>query len=689
MITKKTDRQRGLEHLDRASRYQAQHTRAAQEIGPLPEVEQPKRRKRCEKSFSSFCKTYFAEMFALPWSPDHRKVIAKIEKSILGGGLFALAMPRGSGKSTLCEAAAIWAILFGHKKFPFLIAADQPSAEKMLGNIKSAIEFNDELYADFPEVCHPIRSLEGTAHKARGQRLNGERTHIEWTAKSIVLPRVEGSIASGTTLHTSGITGSFRGKRHRLPNNEVIRPDLVLLDDPQTDASSHSRTQTDDRESIIRGAVLGLAGPNTKISGLCACTIITEDDLSHRLLNRERSPEWQGETTSMVVSWPKNVDLWDEYREVRARGLREGKGFKPANAFYRANKKQLDAGFKVSWKHRMGGDCSPYQYAMNLRYDMGDAAFFAEYMNAPLNEQPDDEKTVTYDDIINRVNGVAEETVPDSAQKLTAFVDVQQSCLWYMVVAWEPENFSGHVIKYGAYPEPGRKYFRLKDIKNTLARVHDGDHDSSLYAGLSKLVPHLIDRPWAQVSGTELYVEAILVDAAWGKVTEVIREYCRDNPWNGRIIPSFGRSVTAGSKPITEWRAKPGDRIGLNWMLTGFRQNSVRHVVYDTNWWKTFTHNLLETSLGKRGVLRFFEAPEGRHRMLCEQLTSEFRVRTTGRNRRVDEWKLRPGQPDNHLWDCLVGNTMAASILGIEKTVSNKAKKQQAQTKRKAQYHSL
>jgi hypothetical protein len=51
--------------------------------------------------------------------------------------------------------------------------------------------------------------------------------------------------------------------------------------------------------------------------------------------------------------------------------------------------------------------------------------------------------------------------------------------------------------------------------------------------------------------------------------------------------------------------------------------------------------------------------------MFADQLCSEYRVRTQGRGRELDEWKHRPERPDNHLWDCLVGCAVAASIQGV------------------------
>jgi len=70
------------------------------DIAPLPEVVNPERKKECERNFQLFCESYFPETYSLEWSPDHLKAIEKIETAVLEGGLFALAMPRGSGKST-------------------------------------------------------------------------------------------------------------------------------------------------------------------------------------------------------------------------------------------------------------------------------------------------------------------------------------------------------------------------------------------------------------------------------------------------------------------------------------------------------------------------------------------------------------------------------------------------------------
>ncbi|MGD9855841.1 MAG: terminase gpA endonuclease subunit [Planctomycetaceae bacterium] len=93
-------------------------------------------------------------------------------------------------------------------------------------------------------------------------------------------------------------------------------------------------------------------------------------------------------------------------------------------------------------------------------------------------------------------------------------------------------------------------------------------------------------------------------------------------------------------------------------------KRAVRHVSFDTNFWKSFVFARFAVAIGDKGALALFGQKPEPHRLFAEHLVAEYRVRTEGRGRTVDEWKPRPGQPDNHWLDCLVGCAVAASILG-------------------------
>ena len=146
---------------------------AGRDIGDLPPVANPRRKSAAASDFRAFCESYFPLTFHLPWSSDHRKVIAKIEQAVLRGGLFAMAMPRGSGKTTVCECACIWAVLYGHRDFVCLIGSDEGHAMDMLESIKMELDGNPLLLEDFPEAVFPIQSLDGIANRCNGQLYQG------------------------------------------------------------------------------------------------------------------------------------------------------------------------------------------------------------------------------------------------------------------------------------------------------------------------------------------------------------------------------------------------------------------------------------------------------------------------------------------------------------------------------------
>lgn len=640
--------------------------RAGRDIAPMPEVVDGDRKAQARASFKFFCETYFPLTFNLGWSDDHLRVIGKIEQAVLHGGLFAMAMPRGSGKTTLAECACLWAMLHGHRDFVCLIGSDEAHAQGMLESIKTELEANDLLADDFPEVCHPIRSLEGIANRCSGQLFNGKRTQIGWTASEIVLPTLEGSDASGAIIRVAGITGRIRGMKFKRPDGHTVRPSLVILDDPQTDESARSLSQCANRERIIAGAVLGLAGPGKKISGIMPCTVIRPGDMADSVLDRDKHPEWNGERTRMVLTFPTSEKLWDQYANIRADCLRAKGTIEDATAFYIKHRDRMDAGASVAWPDRYNHDeASAIQHAMNLKLQ-DEAAFWAEYQNEPLPEDLGAEEQLTVDDIASKLNGLPRRRVPLGVDHLTAFVDVQGKLLYWVVCGWR-EDFSGFVIDYGTEPDQRRRSFTLRDASPTLQSVAPGvGLEGTILQGLNRLADRLLEKPWQREDGAELRIDRFLIDANWGTSTDVVYQFCRSHKQAALLLPSHGRYVGASSIPFSDYKRKRGDRLGLNWRMPSVAgKRAIRHLVFDANYWKSFIHARLAVPLGDRSGLSLFGRDPHQHRLLAEHCTAEYRVKTEGRGRTVDEWKLRPEASDNHWWDGLVGCAVAASMLGI------------------------
>lgn len=655
------------EKLKRDLDRQLERSRQGRDIGPIPQIVDESRRLRCSEEgegFRAFCETYFAQAFNLDWSDDHLRVIEKIERAVLEGGLFAFAMPRGSGKTTLARVAGLWAILYGYREYVCLIGSAEDQAKMMLEAIKREMLSNQLLLEDFPEVIYPIQKLENNARKQIGQLCAGEPTYITWSSDKLVLPTINGSLSSGSIITVAGLDSNIRGQQHTKMNGNIIRPSLVILDDPQTRQSAASASQTRHRLAILNGDVLGMAGPNVKIAGFMTCTKIYHEDLADQILDREANPEWQGECTKMVYQFPsseKSQKLWDQYKQLRSEGLRSGDGGKDATAFYRKHQEDMDEGAQVAWPERYNDDeISALQHAMNLKF-RDEEAFFAEYQNEPMADQGEEE-LLTPDVVCSRFNGRQRGQVPQSATWVTMFIDVHDKLLYYVVAAWEPD-FTGYVIDYGTYPDQKRKYFTMRESTKTLCQASKGaGTEGAIQAGLETLVNQMLKKDWERAGSGALKVERCLIDG--GYLPAIVGNVCHKA--GAVVMPSKGVGIRAGNKPMSSYRRKRGERHGNHLYIPNVsKTNDFPHVQYDTNYWKTFVQSRLSSLPGEKGSMTLWGKTNLQHQLFADHVAnSEYSVVTEGHGRIVREWRIKPGRPDNHYFDCLVGCAVAASMCG-------------------------
>lgn len=631
-------------HRENMRKRSAASARTGRDIAPIPKCKNPKRRKATAKNFRLFCETYFPQWFYLAWSEDHLRVLERAEDVALRGGLFAMALPRGGGKTTICLVACIWALVFGYHRFVLLIGADGKAATRLITDLKTAITTNPLLVADFPEVCYPLVRLEGEARRCSGQLCNGEPTNVAWRADMIVLPSIAGSKAAGGTVCVSSLLGSSRGMLRALPSGELLRPSLVLIDDPQKDESARSPAQCDTREDKIRAGILGLGGTAKPIASLMPCTIIAENDLAARFLDRRRHPEWRGETAKLVYAWPTDTALWDEYARLRREDQAEGGTGKPATAFYRKHRAKMDAGARVGWTERYDRELelSAIQHAFNLLIDRERKAFFAEYQNDPI--ESGGVPGLTEAGLRTRVPGATLGVVPAGLGRLTAFIDVHATALAWLVAAWGDE-FNGAVINWGS--EQWRE---------------GGSREARLHAGLARVVEQVALRAYPRTDGVSLSVERCFIDANWGQVTDLIYRFVCDSPAQAVLTPSHAQYVSPTAMTKIHPPA-PGDRRGSNWLLRAWAGRPVPYMVYDANYWKSLSAARLQAPLGGTAAVsvngKLADTGE-----LFHHFTSESPALVERHGQTQEVWRLRDRGRANHWWDCFVGCAVAASLCG-------------------------
>lgn len=641
---------------------QAAMSATGRDIGDLPPVADQERRDACRESFRAFCETYGKRRFTKGWSSGHLLAIQKIERAVLFGGKFALAMPRGSGKTTLADFAVVWSVLYGHHPYAVLLGATQSHGKKRLIAIKRELLSNEMLLADFPEAIVPLKKLQGIAQRAKGQTYHGEPTEIVWSAAQIVLPTIDGAASSGAIIECGGLLTAVRGLQYTRPDGTIARPSFVLIDDPQTRASARSRNQCDARESILQGELLYLAGPGEPLACVMPCTVIEPDDLAARMLDKDRNPEWQGEITKLLDAFPSNMELWQEYAELRRNEMADGGTGKRATAFYRKHRKAMDEGAKPTWPERFEpGELSALQHAMNL-YFRDRASFMAEMQNSPDSDGADDE-FLDAKRIARNTNSHRRGIVPAACGHVTAFVDVQKDVLFWLVAAWQ-DNFTGYVLDYGTFPDQRSSYFSIRSLRNTLAKWKPRARmEGRLTAALGELLDTLRDRQFESDDGTSRGIDLAMVDANWGESTDVVYAVTAGRP---NVFPSHGKGIKASDRPMHEWNRQPGERRADHAIMrtTKERKPAARYVLYDTNHWKTFVARSLSTALGDAGSLSLFDAPPNKHKLIADHLSAEKPIATSGRGRDLFEWRLPPGA-DNHWLDCLVGSAVAASFRGV------------------------
>lgn len=652
-------------HRRRSSEQAARRLADVAEIGDLPPIADKARRRRATRSFKTFCEVYFPEMFYLQWSSAHLETIKAIEETVVKGALQCLALPRGSGKTSLCQAAIVWALLTGRRRFGVLVAANQARANQLLADIKTWFETNDLLLADWPEVMYPIRQLEGISQRQRSQTYHGVKTAIDWKTGVLVFPTIAKSKSSGARLAALGLTSSgLRGLSASTRDGDKIRPDLVLADDPQDAESAASLEQTNQRERIIKADLLGLAGPGRKVALLVTITVMCEDDLAARLLDHVKNPEFRGRKYSLINKLPDNMDLWRQYADRRAIDLERGGDGAAATQFYKDNRAAMDAGCVANWPARFNDDeISAVQNAMNL-YFRDEASFRTEYQNEPA-------ETIAAASVIEpatvaaAVNGQPRGYIPSEASFLTGFIDVHKKVLYWAVCAWS-RDFNGVVVDYGTWPRQNKEVFVAADaFPDLFMSGNTNSVESAVYKGLEDLTHRLFTVDFMRADGTTIELERVGVDNGWGQTRQTVLRAIHESPYRARLYPSHGRYYSATSRQMDEYNITATTRRGDHWVYyRDPRKAPGGQLLFDTNHWKTRLYNALRSTAGDPGRLRIDGAP-AEHTLLTRHLGAEYAIQDEANGIKKDVWRARgKGWTDNHWLDCLTSCMVAASFNG-------------------------
>lgn len=660
------------------ARYSRRKVAESASIGPIPESTERARaiRKLCSWDLLLALQWYFPDSTGLsPMSVPHMQALDRMERALHKGGRDVNAVFRGFAKTTMSENAAIIAACEGWRRYLVILCANQTMADECVQSLKTEFAENDRLMEGYPEVCYPVMRLEGKYQKCASQTYtdaDGEEqnTKIRWKASTLMLPHVSGSRSSGCMMTARGLTSDgIRGLKVKLDDGTQQRPDFVMADDPQTDDSAASPLQVRKRLDLLYKSVLMLGGHRSTMAAIVNGTIIRPGDMIDKLLSDDH-PSFRGRKVPFMVKRASNEELWTEdYAKLRNTHDEDDPDDKErahaeATAFYVEHREAMDAGAEPTWLncYNPENEISAVQHFYNIVIDNGEDVAECELQLNPA--EPDD---LIGDMELPTEKALAENWGPckrgvfhELVQHRTCFIDVQHRALFWMVCGFS-SDFSGWVVDYNVFPRQTLKWFDYsQDILKHPERGLPGDSvEEAIAQGLTDLTD-LLSKKYS--------IDQWVVDS--GDETDTVVAWCGSSPLSP--IPSQGMGLGPNYKPISEWSGKSKKRrVGMEWFV------EQRQLRYDSNRWKTFTFQRLMSS---NQSLRF---PAGEHHeLLAMHLKSEVPLLMAAptKGRQVFQWSLKPSRPDNHWLDCLVGNCVAASMLGA----TLPQHKQPRQTRRKS-----
>lgn len=647
-------------HKLRAGKRQRDISTAERELAPLPDVGNPKRRRKGSKSLRAFCETYLASKrggtdskpFSLRWGKPHLDLLADIELCAREGKIVAVAMPRGSGKTTIAVAAVLWAVLCQGHRFVMLIAANKSAAMGLVQKVSSIITGNRELLADFPEFLYPF-DRQGGANQSR-PLYNGERVIMKLAKTEIVFPRL-GDKTPGAVIRCAGLlSADIRGQLWGTPDGSFVRPSLFLCDDPQTPQSATSDKQNDARERILAADVLGMAGPGETLGGVVTVTVIAKADMADRILDRSKHPEYNGHRFKMLEGLPPETELdhLRRYGDARTADLRAGLGRRAGNAHWKKHAAELEKGLRSYWPDRFNkGELNAIQHAVN-KWLTDRRAFYAECQNDPAGAETTNAQTLTAAAIISRQSGRQRGEVPAAVQYLAAGIDCHDDLLYWTVLGMIGDP-TGFIVDYGTWPEQSRAYFLKRDASPTIEtalRKRDNvprETDAQLYAALETLITTLATRQFRSETGGAVTVGKIVIDS--GYLPDVTYAACRESRFSALLLPSYGAKTSIFHR---EARKRTSLRFGEGYFIAPPGQRPLRHAGINSGEWITRTQNAFLAPMGARGAWSLFAADNYAHQCYADHITAEtFTDWTDEKNgRRERRWQLTPGR-DNHWLD--------------------------------------
>jgi hypothetical protein len=523
----------------------------------------------------------------------------------------------------------------------------------MLRKWLSALADSERIQADYPEFAQPFEeSIHANRLKGIGWGDTGAvcGADVRMMDGILVLPDGRGALGAVS------IGGNVRGLHAGLPDGSTIRPDVLLLDDPQDKATAESAPQTRATVEKIEADLFSISGPDTRLAIMAAVTVIAKGDVAEHFLD---NPDFEALRVGQITAWPDGFSekksetrkRWEEWNRVRVEGIADHDEGKAARKFYRDHKKELTAGMAVSWAARYDrrrGDPDARYAAMLDYYRIGEAAFMSERQNKPTEAKQVSVYNLHPALVASRVHaGRRQCDVPTEGRVITAATDLNHYGLHSACIGFGNDQ-TGWVAWYGRFDNEGRGVVEFgipeAEAKRQMfeALVGHGEQIAAL--------PLLRD-------GQAVRPSLWLIDG--GYMPDVVRRYI-EGP--GRTVGL--QIIMARGYAADKYRPSPRNVIGQAREGCHLTESPVagRFLAFNADHWREVGQKAWLATPNAPGSLSLFE---GRHVEFAEQVTRErLMEKLQGQYGPVWRWHVQPGWHDygDAVTMCYVGAAWGGGI---------------------------